>query len=331
MVLAEALLAKTDLPLRPRSLLPLSGGANNRVFKLECEEGSLLLKSYFSDSADSRNRCKSDYEFCQFAWNQGITAVPRPLSVCWEQHAALYEFVVGRRIKPDEVTPTVLGAAAGLFEQINLKKEAPEAAHLQFAAESCFSVGEHLACVERRISRLGLIDQQQSLGEEALALVREEILPAWESSSITLRRSLSPSQMDAPIELSERCLSPSDFGFHNALRQEDGEMRFFDFEYAGWDDPAKMICDFFCQPEVPVPIAHFDSFTAKALASFEASAPILDRAWRLLPIYRLKWCCIMLNEFLPADRRRRSFSNPHEDALSRKRNQLAKAKHSLNQ
>ena len=39
-------------------------------------------------------------------------------------------------------------------------------------------------------------------------------------------------------------ISPSDFGFHNALRTNTGPV-FFDFEFSGWDDPAKTIIDFF--------------------------------------------------------------------------------------
>ena len=42
-----------------------------------------------------------------------------------------------------------------------------------------------------------------------------------------------------------RTLSPSDFGFHNALRTPAGTMVFLDFEYFGWDDPAKTGFGFF--------------------------------------------------------------------------------------
>ena len=50
------------------------------------------------------------------------------------------------------------------------------------------------------------------------------------------------------------CLSPSDFGFHNALADETGQMIFLDFH----DMPAvtirpKLVSDFFCQPEIPDP------------------------------------------------------------------------------
>ena len=45
--------------------------------------------------------------------------------------------------------------------------------------------------------------------------------------------------MSAALPKETRCLSPSDFGFHNALLEATGKLRFVDFEYAGWDDPAK--------------------------------------------------------------------------------------------
>ena len=72
-----------------------------------------------------------------------------------------------------------------------------------------------------------------------------------------------------------RCLSPSDFGFHNAIRRASGELCFIDFEYAGQDDPAKMACDFLCQPEVPVPDACRERFLDAALAA-EAAADAVD-------------------------------------------------------
>ena len=43
-------------------------------------------------------------------------------------------------------------------------------------------------------------------------------------------------------------MSPSDFGFHNVIKKDDF-LYFIDFEYAGLDDPVKLICDFYCQPD----------------------------------------------------------------------------------
>ena len=49
------------------------------------------------------------------------------------------------------------------------------------------------------------------------------------------------------------------------------------------------------------------------------------RVTLLLPVYRTKWCCIMLNDFLPAGNQRRAFSNPGLQDESRWDKQLEKA------
>jgi hypothetical protein len=110
----------------------------------------------------------------------------------------------------------------------------------------------------------------------------------------------------------ERCISPSDFGFHNALRQPGPCIAFYDFEHAGWDDPAKLVADFFCQVERPVPDAYMQTFQEQYFASFPNSRQLAYRFAALLPSYRVKWCCILLNEFLPDAQGRRQFSGAQE-------------------
>jgi len=46
-------------------------------------------------------------------------------------------------------------------------------------------------------------------------------------------------------------------------------------------------------------------------------------------LYRVKWCCIMLNDFLPAGRARRRFSGGESADRARAEAQLSKACRSL--
>ena len=104
----------------------------------------------------------------------------------------------------------------------------------------------------------------------------------------------------------ERILSPSDFGFHNIL-ETMGQLQFFDFEYAGWCDPAKLICDFACQPERQIRPIQAQQFGEKISENLDLPST-MARFKVLLPLYRLKWCCILLNEFHKKDRERREHS-----------------------
>jgi hypothetical protein len=124
----------------------------------------------------------------------------------------------------------------------------------------------------------------------------------------------------------QRCVSPSDFGFHNALIRPDGSLCFLDFEYAGWDDPAKMVADFFCQPAVAVAMRHFDEFLRAAVSYTGDGQALQARTRALLPVIQIKWCCIMLNQFIPDAAKRRSFANPEADMEQSKRRQIEKVR-----
>src|SRR5438045_7788399 len=103
--------------------------------------------------------------------------------------------------------------------------------------------------VDRRIERLRKIVPESWRHEAAIAFVHERLTPAWAA----LRRETegAAAEMDRALAQSERCISPSDFGFHNTIRSENGRLRFFDFEYAGWVVRAKTGCVFLCQLAVP--------------------------------------------------------------------------------
>jgi hypothetical protein len=300
-------------------LKPLGVTGNNHVLLAQSGEETFLVKQYFQHPDDLRNRFETERAFYTFLWETGIRAVPKQIAWYPEERLALLEYVRGE--KPGEATPELVRGAIGFLLEINRNREASNANSLPLASEACFSINEHLATVDRRIDRLRKIVPESSRHEAAMVFVREQLAPAW----ITLRGETKRviSEKDREITQSERCLSPSDFGFHNTIRSGDGRLRFFDFEYAGWDDPAKTICDFFCQPAVPVPNEWLPAFLQEIGGAF-LGGELAERVALLLPVYQTKWCCIMLNDFLPAGNQRRAFSNPALEDAKRWDKQLEK-------
>jgi len=207
---------------------------------------------------------------------------------------------------------------------LNSRRALASARTLPAASEACFSTAEHLACVRRRLRRLRSMDGASRIERQALEFARGELLPAWREVELFVsaqsRRLAVPLRWRLP--LAQRRLTPSDFGFHNALVGKGGRLAFIDFEYAGWDDPAKTICDFFCQQAVPVPLRHFPIFVRGALSGLKRPGLHRQRVAMLMPVHRLKWCCILLNEFLPAGKARRRFAG----FRARREGQLLKAR-----
>ena len=90
-------------------------------------------------------------------------------------------------------------------------------------------------------------------------------------------------------------VSPSDIGFHNIIKNEK-KLIFIDFEYAGLDDPLKLICDFLAQPDQKLTALQKKQFIENELFSKNKISNINYLVNLFLPFHKLKWCCIMLNE-----------------------------------
>ena len=311
-------------------LTPLSGGANNRVYCVDVGVRRGLLKWYFHHPDDPRDRLHAEYSFATFAWQNGIRTGPQPLACDRHHRLGLYEFIQGNQLQPGKIASEHVAAAARFIGELNRNNQRRQAAQLPAASEACFSIAEHLACIDCRVDALRRIEDSCQVHQQALRFVEDQLAPAWQDVIATIRSSRDH-KLERQLDRSDRILSPSDFGFHNAIVTSDGTLRFFDFEYAGWDDPAKLVCDFFCQVQVPVPDEFFPQFADAVTAELADSQRHRRRIDHLLPAYRIKWSCIVLNEFLPTAQTRRSFSHADADALTRKKHQLEKARGILRQ
>jgi hypothetical protein len=316
-----------------RRVVRLPGGGNNRVYRVEVDDRSALLKAYFRHPADPRDRLGTEFAFSHFAWENGVRRLPQPYAARRELGLGLYEFVAGRRLAPAEVDGDAVDQALTFYQELNAHRDRPETGQFPAASEACFSLADHLDCVERRIKRLERWEPVTDLDRQTAEFVRTELGPFWAylRTRIEDRTRSKGIRREAPLPGAARRLSPSDFGFHNALREPSGLLRFLDFEYAGWDDPAKLACDFFCQPAVPVPAGFWDPCLDRLTADLPDPDRHRARMELLLPVYRVKWVAIRLNDFLAIDGARRRFARPVLDSEGRREQQFAGARRALEQ
>lgn len=312
------------------TLEALSGGRNNRSFRIRSGDGDSMLKWYFSHPDDVRDRLGAEFEFGRCLWRHGLRQVAQPLAADRIAGLGLYQFLPGKTPARRDVTQQHHRLAVAFLQQINSCRSTADARQLPSASEACFSLAEHIACVDRRLQCLLAVPAEDASSRDMLKVLSNELQPAFAQWRTDVLRWAATEGLDPKTQLGEdqRCLSPSDFGFHNTLLQEDGSLRFVDFEYAGWDDPAKLVGDFFCQIDVPANGSEFDTFLERVASLFAAPEPIVQRARQLFPLYQLKWCCIVLNDFLPTGGARRIFSQPGELA-DRRMQQLTLARQLL--
>jgi hypothetical protein len=325
--IAQQLLAKIGCS-DDFTVTPLPGGRNNRVWRVRAGESDLLLKRYYWAENDTRDRMGHELDFLSYLDSIGIMAAPQALAADRESRCALLEFINGVTPTISEISDADILAAAYFFNVMNAARFMNVAQALPIASEACFSLQEHVDTTQRRIGRLDQIVPADDTARAAHAFVSETLVPLWlrvRARIIEMAPDLGG--LEETLSSQERCLSPSDFGFHNSLRTPDGRLRFVDFEYSGWDDPAKTIADFANQPDMLLDDRLGDLFRARAVDLFPDPASLTARLSLLTPLYQVKWACICLNEFLPSGSARRAFTGLKTDeGLTRLAGRLERAR-----
>ncbi len=199
------------------------------------------------------------------------------------------------------------------------------ALNLPMGSEACFSLDDHLAKTRKRRDEWLTLAKSRQASVELCELVTHDLEEIYEKLAEEI---FSQKDFRKEIPQENRILSPSDFGFHNVLIQEGGNIVFVDFEYAGWDDPAKTISDFFFQPKFPAPQHLLEPFVIK-IASLIHQHNQHDFLMRLPLVRRcigLKWCYILLNDFHPEASKRRRFASGTESEASLLEKRLSEIK-----
>lgn len=294
-------------------------GRNSEVWLISSKEKKWILKAYHRSECDSRDRIGTEFNFLSFLHKHGTPNVPVPIGMDKRLNCGIYSFIGGKR--PLKITGAHIRQAAKFIETINIFRGKRGSEVLPKASDACFSISQHIELVDIRMQRLKL--KLKGENTPVARFLINELAPAWERLRKRIVSNIPKDDLGANIGKESWILSPSDFGFHNTL-ENDGILSFLDFEYAGWDDPAKLACDFICQPELPINKIHAKLFLADLMKWLPEKTGFQFRVKMLLPLHRLKWCCILLNEFLPGNLQRRIHAgNDDRNILSR---QLKKTK-----
>jgi len=292
-------------------LIRLSGGLNSQVYKLTGPDGEAYAgKVYFRHSRDTRDRLSVEFDSLSFLIKNGIDSVPRPVSVDRENGIAVYQYIDGRRLDTQRINDEYLDSAVNFLVRLKKLRARSGSKHLPLASEAFFSLAGIIENLNQRSTRLKAVKKKGDAYDSLSRFLEEDFFSAFKQITLWARSRLSAPNIDIYSELpqTERTLSPSDFGFHNALMMKTGEIVWLDFEYFGWDDPAKTICDLLLHPAMDLDREPKRRLARGILSGF---SEIEDLPWRLetlYPLFGLKWCLILLNEFLEEEFDRRGFA-----------------------
>ena len=305
-----------------RNFSAVPHGANNRLFRVDCESGKqFALKVYPGTDGDTRDRLSVEFSALSFLASQVPGIVPEALTCDRNLGVALYEWIDGDRIE----TPSMddIDATLNFVTRMKEASRDDDAKLFSEASEACFSFDDLHNQITNRLETL----QDVAATEPVLAVfLNEEFEPHFRALSAAAFEKLSVQPELRTVDPRYRCLSASDFGFHNALKRADGSVVFVDFEYFGWDDSVKLTCDFLLHPGMDISTADRQQFWNGTQEIFANDPTFVERFELCLPFYALRWCMILLNEFLPERWQRRKAAGTLDELDERKAQQLLKAR-----
>ncbi|EMO43290.1 phosphotransferase [Leptospira noguchii] len=267
----------------------IKASGNSRVYQIDSYEQSYVLKIYPDLQLDPRKRLETEYQSCSILYQFNL-AVPKPIQKDDELNWGLYLWIEGKEI--DERREDLILQLIEFIQKLKeIKNKVPEDT-FKYASESCLSGTELELQIQRRLINLQHLDNS-----ELNQFLTHELLPTL---NFFLGRAKSFYKEDyfKKLEKQYLILSPSDFGFHNSKLGSDGILYIYDLEYFGWDDPVKLISDFLWHPGMNLTENERVVWLKNSIKIFDQDSGIENRFLMYFPLYGIRWCLILLNEFL---------------------------------
>ncbi len=273
----------------------VAGGGNSRVYHLLCSgREPLAFKRYPTAAGDSRDRLGTETKACNFLRAQGAVQVAAVAAIGEENHVAAFEWVKGERL--DAPNHDDLSQLIEFVSQLDSLRHKKGARTFTPASEACFSGQEIVRQIQFRRDRL---EQLAVEFPGLLSYLRQDFDPIFGRLRNWARHNWPTDQtFNGELPTQYRTLSPSDLGFHNALRAESGALRIIDLEYFGWDDPVKLTSDFCWHPGMTLDQRMRDEWIRAAVQIFTRDRSFMARLRAAYPLYGLRWAMIVLNPFL---------------------------------
>jgi hypothetical protein len=282
------------------------GRGNSRIYKLSGSTSKdYLLKVYPDIQIDNRPRLHTEFSACR-----KLTELRYPVSqaIACQEHLGwgIYEWLDGVPIGDTD--------ASFVDEAVNFSKRLHSDSHeslafseFPLASEACLSGLDIKKQMDARIQKLTAV-----ANTDLTTFISDDFRSTFETA-LFRAKSLCGELFHTPLDRAFQIASPSDFGSHNALRLTNGTNMFYDFEYFGWDDPVKLVSDFHWHPGMHLSNELRKKWLVAAEFIFQNDPNFSVRLNSYLPLYGLKWCLIILNEFLKSEMARRLNANPQNN------------------
>lgn len=322
------LISKKIIMPNESSLLKRFG--NNRIFKItNPQEEKAIIKSYSPNEVDEKKRGFKETEAHKLLERHHINCSAKLDFYSKEFNYAKFSFLEGNDLRADQINPDVKKQIADFILDLEKVFKLERENLVPTATDGKEKIEDYFLKVEERIIQIseGLnLDKEL---ESIFSSTFKKVLTLKETLFANAKEVISKSDLDPSASFSSDQLifSPSDFGLHN-MKLHEGKVSFFDFEYFGVDDPAKLWADFYHHVGFELPKSdRLDIF--KLYGESSQIIGLKERFNLVEPIIGLEWILIVLNICNKGVLERRLYATPDADKQSLANIRLQKANQML--
>ena len=275
----------------------IESGKNNLVIKIYYKKKIYIYKKYLKNEGNGikYSRYDSETSFLNLLKKKKIKNLPTIIATNSSTQVNVFNYIEGRKI--NKITKKDILQCVFFIRKINQDIFKNKFINFKRATEACLSIDNHIKTAERRISMLSKFSKNHGVYKKASFFVSNTLSKKLNEIKENIFKSLTKRETAKKLNKRDLILSPSDFGFHNVIKKNK-KLFFFDFEYAGMDDPVKLISDFICQPDYQLSKNQSSFFYKSILKIFPKKHKIEKRLKAVIYIHRIKWCCVILSEVL---------------------------------
>ena len=264
-------------------------GFNSGVYLVERAGEQWVLKLYGAKRiVTDPLRMQREVAMYRHVDQVGIECTPKLVAYDEGIQASLLSFAEGKTTLDQGAGDFWHTVAIDFLAALQTGTSATTLVGLLQGADSCQSVPDHLINVDRRIEGV-----DEYIFSAAGEFHHDQIVPTWHA----VREWVSTHLVNkGRPTLVSQMVSPGDLGPHNSVVNQAGEIVFLDFEYGGWDDPVKFLCDLEFQPS--------NTFNETQIArwvqevhSYRYETTFYERYRCMRPVHAVKWASIALNPF----------------------------------
>lgn len=263
----------------------LTGGINNPTYLIKNNKKNYVLKKLTNEPSPTFDRYLAEKQFLTLTTTIGCTNTPKLIEFFDDDRILILEY-----IQPDNnnlfIDDKKIKDCIKFIKEINLNKNLCVQLISQNASDSYSDLNSHINNINKRLLNLNahhLPTIYKNNANELLLILKKK----WLTLKNETLNFITNNPNQNFIDVSFNILSPSDFGFHNFIIN-NGKSYFIDFEFSGWDDPAKLYCDFILQPKFRIPEIFYSDLKNNIL-SIEYLTYYGERLKFLYKLLEFKW------------------------------------------